>query len=78
MQRSSAASGRLQLPWTTKPGGLAHVPQRPARDAADGRDLAEAGLPDLGWYDLLWTAYRAPGRSLRVNELAREVAHRPR
>lgn len=37
------------------------------------RDLAEAGLPDLGWYDLLWALYRAPGRRLRVNELAREV-----
>ena len=22
---------------------------------AIGRDLAAAGLPDLGWYDLLWT-----------------------
>src|ERR687895_830012 len=35
-----------------------------------GRDLAEAGLPDLTWYDLLWAVYRRP---LRVNELAREV-----
>ena len=26
---------------------------------AIGRDLAAAGLPDLGWYDLLWTLYRA-------------------
>src|SRR3954470_8272156 len=42
-----------------------------------GRDLAEAGLPDLGWYDLLWTLYRAPGRRLRVNELAREVVLSP-
>ena len=40
---------------------------------AIGRDLAAAGLPDLGWYDLLWTLYRAPGRRLRVNELARDV-----
>ena len=44
---------------------------------AIGRDLAEAGLPDLGWYDLLWTLYRAPGRRLRVNELAREVVLSP-
>ena len=43
-----------------------------------GRDLAAAGLPDLGWYDLLWTLYRAPGRRLRVNELAREVVLSPR
>ena len=39
--------------------------------------LAEAGLPDLGWYDLLWTLYRAPGRRLRVNEVAREVVLSP-
>ena len=44
---------------------------------AIGRDLADAGLPDLGWYDLLWTLYRAPGRRLRVNELAREVVLSP-
>ena len=44
---------------------------------AIGRDLATAGLPDLTWYDLLWTLYRAPGRSLRVNELAREVVLSP-
>ena len=42
-----------------------------------GRDLAEAGLPDLSWYDLLWTLYRAPERRLRVNELAREVVLSP-
>ena len=40
-------------------------------------DLAAAGLPDLTWYDLLWTLYRAPGRSLRVNELASAVALSP-
>jgi len=44
---------------------------------AIGRDLAAAGLPDLGWYDLLWTLYRQPDRRLRVNELAREVALTP-
>jgi DNA-binding MarR family transcriptional regulator len=44
---------------------------------AIGRDLAASGLPDLTWYDLLWTLYRAPGRSLRVNELAREVVLSP-
>lgn len=40
---------------------------------AIGRDLAAVGLPDLPWYDLLWALYSAPGRFLRVNELAREV-----
>jgi len=44
---------------------------------AIGRDLAAAGLPDLGWYDLLWTLHRAPERRLRVNELAREVVLSP-
>jgi DNA-binding MarR family transcriptional regulator len=44
---------------------------------AIGRDLAEAGLPDLSWYDLLWTLYRQPGRSLRVKELADEVVLSP-
>jgi DNA-binding MarR family transcriptional regulator len=40
-------------------------------------ELTAAGLPDLRWYDLLWTLYEAPGRSLRVNELAHEVALSP-
>jgi DNA-binding MarR family transcriptional regulator len=44
---------------------------------AISRDLAAAGLPDLSWYDLLWSLYRQPERRLRVNELAREVALSP-
>ena len=44
---------------------------------AIGRELAEAGLPDLAWYDLLWTLYRRPGRSLRVKELANAVVLSP-
>ena len=57
--------------WRAFLNAHAHVTRR------IGRDLADAGLPDLGWYDLLWTLYRAPGRSLRVNELAREVVLSP-
>src|SRR4051795_9811675 len=38
---------------------------------AISRDLAAADLPDLRWYDLLWSLYRAPDRALRVTELAR-------
>jgi DNA-binding MarR family transcriptional regulator len=49
----------------------AHVTRRISRD------LAEAGLPDLSWYDLLWALYTRPGRRLRVNELAREVVLSP-
>ena len=41
------------------------------------RDLADAGLPDLSWYDLLWALYKQPERALRVNELAREVVLSP-
>jgi DNA-binding MarR family transcriptional regulator len=44
---------------------------------AIGRELTEAGLPDLAWYDLLWTLYRRPGRSLRVKELANAVVLSP-
>ncbi len=57
--------------WRAFLNAHAHVTRR------IGRDLAEAGLPDLGWYDLLWTLYRAPDRRLRVNELAREVVLSP-
>ena len=57
--------------WRSFLNAHAHVTRR------IGRDLAEAGLPDLGWYDLLWTLYRAPERRLRVNELAREVVLSP-
>jgi DNA-binding MarR family transcriptional regulator len=41
------------------------------------RDLAAEDLPDLSWYDLLWALYKQPERSLRVNELAREVVLSP-
>ena len=37
------------------------------------RDLAEAALPDLTWYDVLWTLHRADGRRLRIRELADAV-----
>jgi DNA-binding MarR family transcriptional regulator len=57
--------------WRAFLNAHAHVTRR------IGRDLAAEGLPDLGWYDLLWTLYRAPGRRLRVNELAREVVLSP-
>ena len=35
--------------------------------------LAEAGLPPLAWYDVLWPVYEAPGRRLRMRELAERV-----
>src|SRR3954470_2054523 len=57
--------------WRAFLNAHAHVTRR------IGRDLADAGLPDLGWYDLLWALYRHPDRRLRVNELAREVVLSP-
>lgn len=35
--------------------------------------LAEAGLPPLAWYDVLWPLFRAPRRRLRMGALAAEV-----
>jgi DNA-binding MarR family transcriptional regulator len=32
--------------------------------------LANAGLPPLAWYDVLWAVRRAPGRQVRMSELA--------
>jgi DNA-binding MarR family transcriptional regulator len=42
--------------------------------AAVEHDLAEAGLPPLAWYDALYALYAAPGRMLRMSELAVRVA----
>jgi DNA-binding MarR family transcriptional regulator len=57
--------------WRAFLNAHAHITRRISRD------LADAGLPDLGWYDLLWALHRAPDRRLRVNELAREVVLSP-
>lgn len=45
------------------------------RRLVDGMEaeLAAAGLPELTWYDVLWTLERAPDRRLRLHELARDV-----
>lgn len=37
------------------------------------RELSEAGLPPLAWYDVLLELSVAPGRRLRMHELARAV-----
>lgn len=37
------------------------------------RGLLEAGLPPLSWYDVLLELSAAPGRRLRMHELARAV-----
>jgi DNA-binding MarR family transcriptional regulator len=35
--------------------------------------LGEAGLPPLAWYDVLWPAYQAKDRRLRMRDLAEQV-----
>ncbi len=37
------------------------------------RDLSEEGLMPLSWYDVLLALYEAPGRRLRMHELARAI-----
>lgn len=37
------------------------------------RELAAAGLPPLGWYDVLWPLHQARGKRLRMGELAEQV-----
>ena len=54
--------------WRAFLNAHAHITRRVSAD------LRAAGLPDLGWYDLLWAVYRQP---LRVNELARAVVLSP-
>src|SRR5262245_43328711 len=37
------------------------------------RRLAEASLPELAWYDVLWALERAPSGRLRMHELAAQT-----
>lgn len=41
------------------------------------RALADADLPPLPWYDVLWALYRAPDHGLRIHRLADEVVLSP-
>jgi DNA-binding MarR family transcriptional regulator len=36
-------------------------------------ELARAGLPPLSWYDVLWAVRRAPGRRIRMGQLAENL-----
>jgi DNA-binding MarR family transcriptional regulator len=38
-------------------------------DTVEAR-LAEAGLPELAWYDVLWALEQVPGHRLRMHELS--------
>jgi DNA-binding MarR family transcriptional regulator len=79
MQVQLSASLRRVVPldeeslgaWRSLLNAHAHLTRRISRD------LAAAGLPDLSWYDLLWTIYRRPDRRLRVKDLAEEVVLSP-
>jgi DNA-binding MarR family transcriptional regulator len=57
--------------WRAVLTGQAHVVRRVERA------LADAGLPPLAWYDVLWSLYKAPGRRLRIRHLADEVVLSP-
>lgn len=37
------------------------------------QDLQVAGLPPLGWYDVLWALNSSPARRLRIHELVDKV-----
>ncbi len=37
------------------------------------KQLSDAGLPGLSWYDVLWALERAPGKRLRMHELAHYI-----
>jgi DNA-binding MarR family transcriptional regulator len=37
------------------------------------KQLSDADLPALGWYDVLWALDRAPGQRLRMHELAHYI-----
>jgi DNA-binding MarR family transcriptional regulator len=37
------------------------------------RELVEAGVVPLSWYDVLFALYEAPGQRLRMNELASAI-----
>ena len=57
--------------WRAVLTGQAHVVRRVERA------LADAELPPLSWYDVLWSLYKAPGRRLRIRHLADEVVLSP-
>jgi DNA-binding MarR family transcriptional regulator len=57
-------------PAATKSAWPAFLAARDALIARIERKLAEAGLPELGWYDVLWALEKAPDGRLRMAELA--------
>lgn len=64
--KPNLTDGHLQA-WRTYYGSFWRI------FAAIEEDLAAAGLPSLSWYDALYELYLAPGRHLRMSELARSA-----
>lgn len=63
MKKSADATSSWPLLLTTHAVLTAEIERR----------LAEAGLPPLTWYDVLWALERAEGQRLRMHELADHV-----
>ena len=79
---TSAEGGEERNLWVFHEGGLERGREEAwralitAHAAAVERiehGLSEAGLPPLSWYDVLLELSAAPGRRLRMHELARAV-----
>lgn len=64
---ASGLEGSRNVAWRTFITAHALVMERIERE------LAEAGLPPLGWYDVLLELSVAPAHRLRMHELARAV-----
>ena len=67
LARATGLDGGREEAWRTFITAYALVIERIERE------LAEAGLPPLGWYDVLLELSRASERRLRMHELARAV-----
>lgn len=62
--------GRAAAPAPAKSAWPAFLAARDTLISWIERKLAEAGLPELGWYDLLWALEQASDQRLRMHELA--------
>jgi DNA-binding MarR family transcriptional regulator len=62
--RDEQASGRRHSAWP------AFLTAHAALVGCVEERLRAAGLPELAWYDVLWALEQAPGRRLRMHELA--------
>ena len=68
---TAVASRTIPEPYLTSWRAFLTAHASVLRDIDEALDAA--GLPPLTWYDVLWPLYDAPGRRLRMGELARSV-----